>query len=72
VLVVSGRAGFEIVQKAAAARIALVVSVSAPSSLAVDLAHRANLSLAAFARGAGFNLYSAPERLLGLRVESQP
>jgi FdhD protein len=62
-LVVSGRTSFEIVQKALAARIALVVSVSAPSSLAVATAARANMTLVGFAREAGFNVYSGAERL---------
>jgi FdhD protein len=56
-LCVSGRASFEIVQKAVVARCAGVVSVSAPSSLAVETAERFNLVLLGFARAAGCNVY---------------
>ena len=62
-LVVSSRAGFEVIQKAAMARIPIVASIGAASSLAIDLAKRANLTLAAFVRGERFNLYSRPERM---------
>jgi FdhD protein len=62
-LVVSGRSSFEIVQKAARARVPLVVAVSAPSSLAVDAARRTHVTLVAFARGEAFNIYSGAERI---------
>ncbi|MCB0956732.1 MAG: formate dehydrogenase accessory sulfurtransferase FdhD [Ilumatobacteraceae bacterium] len=61
-LFVSGRASFEMVQKAWAAGFATVLAVSAPTALAVDTARRANLFLAGFVRPGGFNVY-APERL---------
>jgi FdhD protein len=62
-LAVSGRTSFEIIQKAAAARIGVVVSVSAPTSLAIDTAEALGVTLAGFARGDTFNLYTHPERV---------
>jgi FdhD protein len=60
-LVVSGRVSFEIVQKAVAAGVAGIVAVSAPSSLAVDLARDYDLLLAGMVRGGGLNLYAGAE-----------
>lgn len=62
-LLVSGRGGFEIVQKALAAGIPLVASVSAPSSLAVRLARELGLTLVGFLRGKRFIVYSGEQRL---------
>ena len=66
ILLVSGRLSFEIVLKALAARIPIVAAVSAPSSLAVDLAQSGGVTLAAFLRGSSVNLYTYPERVRAL------
>jgi len=62
-LPVSGRASFELVQKAVLAGIPLLVAVSAPSSLAADLAEEAGLTLAGFLRGPSMNVHTAPHRI---------
>lgn len=62
-LMVSGRASFELVQKALCAGMPLVAAISAPSSLAIDLASEFGMTLVGFLRGESFNVYSARERL---------
>jgi FdhD protein len=64
ILCVSGRLSFEIVQKAVVAGFPVVVAVSAPSSLAVDLAERFRLTLCGFTRERRFNVYSHPVRVV--------
>jgi FdhD protein len=63
ILVASGRAGYEVVQKAVAAGISSLVAVGAPSSLAVATAQAFGLTLVGFLRGERFNVYAGPERL---------
>jgi formate dehydrogenase accessory protein FdhD len=65
-LVITSRASYEIVHKAATAGIGVVVAISAPTDLAVRIAAEAGITLAAFARGDAFNLYAHPERITGL------
>ena len=65
-LAVSGRVSFEIVQKAWLAGIGLLCAVSAPSSLAIEVAGEAGITLIGFARNGGFNVYTHPQRVADL------
>jgi FdhD protein len=65
VLLVSGRISFEIVQKSLAGRVPILCAISAPSSLAVELARESNQTLVGFLRGKAMNIYSVPQRIFG-------
>ncbi|HLG76622.1 MAG TPA: formate dehydrogenase accessory sulfurtransferase FdhD [Ktedonobacteraceae bacterium] len=64
ILVVSGRTSFEILQKALLARIPCVVAISAPSSLAIELAERGGITLIGFLRDQSLNVYTHPQRVV--------
>ena len=63
-LIVSSRASYEMVQKAAMCGLEIMFAVSAPTALAVRTAQRCGITLVAFARDKGFNVYTHPERLI--------
>jgi FdhD protein len=63
IMMVSGRLSFEIVQKAAAAGVPILAAVSAPSSLAVELAEEVGTTLVGFLRDGSFNIYTRPDRI---------
>ena len=64
ILLVSGRASFEIMQKALSAGIPIVASVSAPSTLAMEFARECNQTLIGFLRPPSFNIYAHAERMI--------
>ncbi|HEX9567969.1 MAG TPA: formate dehydrogenase accessory sulfurtransferase FdhD [Thermoplasmata archaeon] len=72
ILAVSGRASFEIMQKAAVAGVPIVVAVGAPSSLAVSLADEFGMTLVGFARAGRFNVYAGRERVANGLAEMDP
>ena len=63
-VLVSGRAGFELVQKSIVAGVPVFAAVGAPSSLAVKLAAEAGMTLIGFLRNGQYNIYTHPERIL--------
>ncbi|MBK7010479.1 MAG: formate dehydrogenase accessory sulfurtransferase FdhD [Saprospiraceae bacterium] len=66
ILLLSGRASFELIQKAAVTGIPIVAAVGAPSSLAVQTAGACNITLLGFTKSTSANIYTHPERLTGL------
>ncbi len=71
IVILSGRASFELVQKALRAGVAILAAIGAPSSLAVNLAQTSGLTLVGFLREDHCNIYSHPQRLLGIGAEKR-
>lgn len=71
IVALSGRAGFEMIQKAAVVGVPMVVAIGAPSSLAVELAERMGITLVGFLRESGFNVYTHPARV-ALKLSQVP
>ena len=71
IVLVSGRASYELLQKSASAGIPVVCAISAPSSLAIQTAREFGISLVGFLRGERFNIYTGNERITGLTVGPQ-
>ena len=69
-MVVSGRTSFEILQKGVMAAIPIIVAVGAPSSLAIDLASRFQMTLIGFARDRRYNIYAGKHRIVTAQQES--
>ncbi len=70
IVMVSGRASYELLHKCRVAGASILCAVSAPSSLAIDLADRFGITLVAFLRGSTFNIYTHPDRIQ--RLEKRP
>ncbi|MDO5531830.1 formate dehydrogenase accessory sulfurtransferase FdhD [Sutterella sp.] len=66
-LVISSRASYEMIQKAAMCGVEIVLAVSAPTALAIEVAEKAGVTLVAFCRRNRANVYTHPERILGMR-----